>query len=111
MPTILTPVALGAGGVNTNVAAGSPFEFPGRANIQIAAVSDQADVLMNISFGSRIVAQDITVPLEPAAGQGPFINQQMFVDEPILNNERITVAMTGGAAASVSRVLVNITPL
>lgn len=110
MPVDLTRTALGIGAINANIMAGSPFEFPGRAEIQIAAVSDVVDTVMNVSFGGRIVAQNAIVPVEPGANQGPNINENIFVNEPILPGERITIAITGGVAASVTRTLVNISP-
>jgi len=111
MAVFRVSTSLGIGAVNANVMAGSPFEFPGLNGVQIAMVSDEADVLADISFGGRIVGQQVVVPVEPGALLGPNINENMIIDEAIAPGERITIRLTGGAAASISRTLVNLTPL
>ena len=110
MPTSLIRTALGIGGLDANIMSGDPYLFPGRAGIQIAMVSDQIDTKVTVSFGGRIVSQNAVVPVEPAANQGPNINENMFIDEPIMPGEQIILAITGGVAASITRSLVNITP-
>ncbi len=111
MAVFRVSTALAIGAVNANIMAGSPFEFPGLNGVQIAMCADDADILADISFGGRIVAQQLAVPVEPGALQGPNINEQMIVDEAIAPGERITIRLTGGAGASVTRTLVNLTPL
>jgi len=111
MAVFRVSTALGIGAVNANIMAGSPFEFPGLNGVQIAMVTDDADILADISFGGRIVGQQIAVPVEPGAGLGPNINEHMIIDEAIAPGERITIRITGGAGTSVTRTLVNLTPL
>lgn len=100
-------VALGIGASNNNVLAGSIYEFPTKpTRVVIAAVADQGDVRMGVSFGGRIIANqsETLAPLQPAAGQGPNIPDHVVIDEMAMPGERLVIALQGGAAASVTRI-------
>ena len=112
MPTILRRTALGIAAVADNVLAGSEFEFlPRAARIRVYQVSDQVDTTLDVSFGNAIQTQAAVSPLEPAANQGPFTDRHLIVDDVADAGDRIVVRVRGGAAASVTRTLVDITVL
>lgn len=112
MPTERRSIALAANTLNNNILSGSIYEFMSRpTRVIVATASDNADVGVGVNFGSRTMAQQSTTisPLEPAAGTGPDLPQQVLVDDIALPGERIVVSVQGGAAASVTRVLTQFT--
>lgn len=112
MAVLRKSTAVNAGVVVPNQIEGSPFEILARPNvIQIAMVSDQPDVIAQISFGGRIIGDEIAIPLEPGAGQGPNINENLIIQETGAATERVVIRLTGGAANAVVRTLVNFSPL
>tara|TARA_Y100000996_G_C22555379_1_gene655353 strand:- start:157 stop:504 length:348 start_codon:yes stop_codon:yes gene_type:complete len=112
MPTERRSITLAANTLNNNILSGSIYEFMSRpTRVIVATACDQADVGIGVNFGSRTMAQQATTvsPLEPAAGTGPDLPQQVLVDDIALPGERIVVSVQGGAAASVTRVLTQFT--
>jgi hypothetical protein len=88
---------------------GSEFErLPGPARIRVAMASDEADVTADVSFGNVIQGTAISVPLEPAAGVGPRLPDELLIDDMADTNDLILKRLRVGAAISIVRTLVRI---
>jgi len=112
MPSIRRITSLAAAAVADNVLAGSEFEFlPRAARIRVYQVSDVADTTVDVSFGNAIQMQAGATPVESAANQGPNTNEHLIVDDVADAGDRIVVRVRGGAAASITRTLIDITVL
>lgn len=114
MGTFRKSFSLAIAATNENILSGTDMEFPEvPTKVTIAAASDQTDVSMGVQFGTRVQAREVDTfaPKEPAAGVGPNVPDQVVLSEIALPRERIIISLKGGAAASVSRVLVSTTPL
>lgn len=103
-------VALAAGAVVANIMTGSEFErLPAPARIRVAMAADAVDVTADVSFGNVIIGTAISAPLEPAAGVGPRLPEELLVDDMADTNDLILVRLrTGVAVASEVRTLVRI---
>jgi len=102
-------VALAAGGVVANVLTGSEFErLPAPARIRVAIVSDQVDATADVTFGNVIQGTAISVPLEPAAGVGPRLPEELLIDDMADTNDLLLVRLRNGIAVAEVRVLVRI---
>ena len=81
-PSIRRTNAVGIAATVNNVLEGSEFEFlPRAARIQVYQVASAGDLQTDVSFGNTIQTQASAIPLEPAAGQGPNINEHKIVDD------------------------------
>jgi len=112
MPSERRSVLLGAGATNNNIIAGSIYEFMSRpTRVIIAASSGLGTTGLGVNFGSRTMAQvgNTIVPLEPGAGQGPVIPDDVIVDDIAMPGERIVVSLQDGGAGTTTRVLVQFT--
>jgi len=101
--------ALAANAVVANIMTGSEFErLPAPARIRVAIASDQQDASADVSFGNVIQGTAISVPLEPAAGVGPRLPEELLIDDMADAGDLILVRLRVGAAVSVIRTLVRI---
>lgn len=101
--------AVAAAAVIANVMTGSEFErLPAPARIRVAIASDQDDVTADCSFGNVIQGTAISVPLEPAAGVGPRLPEELLIDDMADAGDLILIRLRNGAAAAVIRTLVRI---
>ena len=102
-------VALAAGAVVANIMTGSEFErIPAPARIRVAIATDQADNTADCSFGNVIQGTAISIPLEPAAGVGPRLPEELLIDDMADQGDLILVRLRVGLVASIIRTLVRI---
>lgn len=110
MPTWRKTITLGAGASNASILQGSIYEFPSApTRVVVAAAANVGTTAIGINFGSRTIApqSDNVVPLEPAAGVGPNIPDQVIADDVAMPGERIVISLADAGAGSTNRVLVN----
>ncbi len=102
-------IALAANAVIANVMTGSEFErLPAPARIRIAIAGDQVDQSCDVSFGNVIQGTAISIPLEPAAGVGPRLPEELLIDDMADTNDLVLVRLRNGAAVGEIRTLVRI---
>jgi len=102
-------IALAISAVVANVMTGSEFErLPAPARIRVAIASDEADCSADVSFGNVIQGTAISIPLEPAAGVGPRLPEELLIDDMADAGDLILVRLRVGAAISIIRTLVRI---
>ena len=102
-------VALAANAVVANVMTGSEFErLPAPARIRVAIAGDTSDCTADCSFGNVIQGTAISVPLEPAAGVGPRLPEELLIDDMADAGDLVLVRLRVGAAISELRTLVRI---
>lgn len=101
MPTTRFNVQLGAGAANRQVLQGSLFEVVEQAGtfILAAVTDDTANLfLAEVLIGSETVMEESAVPAEPAAGQGPLLQDHTLVREPVTPGDKITIRCRNAAA-------------
>lgn len=111
MPTTRDNRSIAAGSTVLNILDGSLFE-----NVQlnglltVASVADDAtEVLMSILAGTETLLEESTVPLEPAAGQGPNLQDHIMLNERVARGDKLTVRLRNtGAGAHVVRTLISV---
>jgi len=102
-------VGLAAGAVVANIMTGSEFErLPAPARIRVAIANDTSDGTADCSFGNVIQGTAISIPLEPAAGVGPRLPEELLIDDMADAGDLILIRLRVGAAASEIRTLVRI---
>ena len=118
MPSIRQSTALAIGAVNTNILAGSKFEFlPNPCAIVVYAVVDAAGdalagVNLELSMGNVVEADAIRVPREPTAGTGPDMQNHRVAAGVGAGGDRIQIRLSNqSGAAAVVRTLTEIRPL
>lgn len=114
MPTERRSTDLGIGGQNPNIIQGSIYETMSRpTRVVVACVSNVGDTGLGVQFGSRTMClpSQTVVPLEPGAGRGPIIADDVIVDDIALPGEKVVISLQGGIAVSTTRTLVNFTEL
>jgi len=114
VPTVRINTTLGANEVVQNILAGSQFEFLGRpSRVQIYSVADLADLIdLSAFFGQEL--QLAASPLTRIAdGTGPIVPDNLVIDDIGAPGDRLTVTLTetAGAAGSLARTMVVITPV
>ena len=108
--------SLTAGQVNENVLAGTAIEFPGRAS-QVEIYATQAggvsgDILMDVQFGTDLVAEAINVPIETLANQGPLIPDHLMVVDALAPSDRLIVRLRNTSAGPlIATTLVRVQPV
>lgn len=114
MPIFQFNESLAAGATNVNIMTGSKFEFlPRNSVVRIYAAQDLADLgEMDISLGNVVIGEDLAMN-QKTAGLGPDRNQDLLAQAAGMAGDRIQIRVreTGGAAATVYRVLVEIVEL
>lgn len=115
MPTQRFSTTVAAGAVNTNILAGSQFEFLGvPSQVQVYQVGDPAVGLYNseVFFGQQLVQADGPGPIGVAL-VGPSVPDDLVLDDVGAAGDRVVIRIseTGGAAAAVVRTLVVFTPV
>jgi hypothetical protein len=113
MPTTRFNVNLAAGAANRQVLQGSLFEVIEQAGtLVIAAVADTAAgnlFLAEVLIGSETVMEESPVPLEPAAGQGPNLQDHILIREPVTPGDKVTLRVRNAdVAARNARFLVSV---
>lgn len=102
-------VALAANSVVANMMTGSEFErLPAPARIRVAIASDVSDASCDVSFGNVIQGTAINLPLEPAAGVGPRLPEELLIDDMADAGDLILVRLRAGAGATTIRTIVRI---
>lgn len=116
MPSERISTTLAASAVNNNILQGSIYEFMSRpTRVVIAASAGTTPNVANIgvNFGSRTMAQvaNTEVPMEPGAGQGPRLPDDVIVDDIAMPGERIVISLQdqGAVGGTVTRTLVQFT--
>lgn len=106
-------ILLGASATDSNVLSGTDFEYPpGVAKVIIGATGVNTGATMTVKLGSRIVAEDLALPVEAAAGRGPLIPDDVLVSAVAMPTERIQVAITNdGAGTADPTVYVEVNPI
>jgi len=110
MPVVRdTRTALAANAVVANVMTGSEFErLPAPARIRVAMASDVGTATADCSFGNVIQGTAFTIPLEPSAGTGPRLPEELLIDDMADAGDLILVRLRVGADIAVIRTLVRI---
>ena len=110
MPTVGSRVSVPANSV-VDVIAGTEFEFPGPRGtvVGIAAVTEGAGVVLDVTFGQKRIADGIPLELV-AANIAPRIPDNLRVKDAAMPGEKIRVLLrnTTGAAV-VASALVDLT--
>ena len=102
-------VALAAGAVVANIMTGSEFErLPAPARIRVAVSASLGDASVDVSFGNVIQGTSVNCPLEPGAGRGPIIPDDLLIDDMADAGDLILVRLRVGAAATDIRTIVRI---
>jgi len=102
-------VALAANAVVANIMTGSEFErLPAPARIRVAIVASLSDASADVSFGNVIQGTSINLPLEPAAGVGPRLPEELLIDDMADAGDLILVRLRVGSAATTIRTIVRI---
>lgn len=113
MPTIRSRDTVGANGV-VNPLVGSQYEYlPFNAQVEIALLANPGDVFeASVFSGSDVLMQNDQIDEKPATEpvQYPW---DFTIEDVALQGERlgITLRETAGAAGSIVRTVVRITPL
>lgn len=115
MPVFQHTEQLAASGTNTNIMAGSKFEFlPRNSVIRVYAVSDAGDdVNLDFSLGNVVVGEDLMV-FKATAGTGPNRNEHLLVQGAGMAGDRIQIRLTevtATPATAETRTLVEIVEL
>lgn len=112
MPTITQRVALGASGSNSNVLAGSQYEYlPFPALVEIGLKADATGVLATVSSGPDILQEEGPVQIG-SINVFPVYPDEFYLSDEAAPGDRLKVALrdTSGAARVVM-VAVRINPL
>lgn len=111
MASITKNVSVGANGFIENVLTGTIYERINQAaNVAVYAVQDTDDAQIEVTLGNTVVTPQSHIPKEPGAGLGPRKPDDFVGQDVTSPGDLIKVAITGGAAASVIRVAVDISP-
>lgn len=104
---------LGASAVDSNILAGTDFEYPtGMSKVVVASAGVNTGATLTVKFGSRVIAEDLAIPTESVAGVGPRIPDQVMVSAVVMPTERIQIAITNdGAGTADPTTYVEVTPL
>jgi len=101
--------ALAAAAVVANIMTGSEFErLPAPARIRVAIASDQVDATADVSFGNVIQGTAISIPLEPAAGVGPRLPEELLIDDMADAGDLILIRLRVVTGPAAVRTLVRI---
>jgi len=94
-------VALAASAVVANIMTGSEFErLPQPARIRVAIATDAVDATADVSFGNVIQGTAIALPLEPGAGQGPRLPEELLIDDMADAGDLLLVRLRNGPTAA-----------
>lgn len=112
MPSIVKRVALAAGGENSNVLQGSPFEFlPYDAAVEIGMTADVNLVLATVTSGSDVLQEEGPVQ-KAAADTAPKYPDDFLLQDVAAAGERLAIKLRNtNAAAAVVYVVVRITEM
>jgi len=111
MPTTRDNRVIATGVTVLNILDGSLFEnISRRGSLTVAAVCTNAtEVLMSILAGSETLLEESTVPLEPAAGQGPNLQDHLMLLEAVERGDKITIRLRNtGAGNNTVRTLTSV---
>lgn len=116
MPVILNTVSVAAGAVNTNLIAGSAFEFARvQSVISIGIFASASGTFCTIQGGSDIIAEEFPVPVSGIAAnnpsgaamtttsQFPVVPDEMYFTDVLQPGDRLVLRMrnpTGGAVTA-----------
>lgn len=115
MPTLrFNTTIAAAGGTVQNLLAGSKFEYlPVPAAIVVYSAADVAGVDLECTTGNTVETDALEVPVAPAAGQGPNIQDHRVASFVGTAGDRLTLRLfnRAGGAGAIVRTLVEIRPL
>jgi len=106
---IHTPLAIA--GVADNILQGTPLEYPGvKSKVEIYSTTDAQgavgnEVTMDVQFGTEVVAENVVLPIETAAGQGPLIPDHTIVVDALLPSDRLVVRIRNADAAAAHDII------
>lgn len=106
MPTIRKEVDLAANELKEDSIAGSPFEFIGGRGARVSLYAVCAPVnsaQVTFSLGSEIIGEDLDVDVEPLAGRGPIVPDDLLAADVGVPGDRIGLKIRelAGAVATV----------
>ena len=114
MPAFSVAPDVPAGGEVANAFAGSAFEFIQRdSRVIVAANAETAyEVTGTLQYGSEVQLEEGVIPVEPAAGRGPIIPDDVLADEVAAAGDRLVFRLRNtGAAANRCNIKARIIPL
>ena len=103
MPTSRIARSLAAGAQDPNVLDGSLYEIiRGNGEMVIAAVTDQTTnlILMTVAIDAETVLEESPIQQEPAAGQGPNLQDRILLREPVSVGDKVTIRIRNADVAT-----------
>ncbi len=103
MPAIRVADQVGANASNPNILVGSAFEFAGtrmEVEVAITKTTAQGDLVADVQFGPDVQIEAAPVSVEPSAGGGPRIPDNIIISGIAAPGDRLKVALreTAGVA-------------
>jgi hypothetical protein len=117
VPTIRLSDTLAIGASDSNIIAGSKFEFmPTNMAVTIFAVQDGAAtgaLTLDVTFGNAVEGDDLAVPDSDAVGTGPDRDKHLIASGVAAAGDRLQLKLVNGDAVAASnyRVLVDLRPI
>jgi len=111
MPTTRDNRSVPAGGTVLNILDGSLFENISRRGPLVIAAVGEVDqlLLMSVLAGTETLMEESTIPVQPAAGLGPFLQDHILVNEPVDRGDKITIRLRNtDVAARRVRTLISV---
>lgn len=102
---------IAAGASNSNLVAGSAFEYPQvPTQVSLGLVASATGTFMTVYAGSRLILEES--PPYVSSTTYPVVPDQMFLNFPILPGERLVVAIRNPTAGSITAgLMVEMTPV
>lgn len=114
MPSLrFVTTALGAGATVQNLLTGSKFEYlPSPAAIIVYAVASAIGVQLELTFGNVIECDQMDIPVEPAANQGPNLQDHRIASGVAAAGDRLQIKLQNTSAGAITiRTFIDIRPL
>lgn len=110
MPMIMIEQAVAAGTTNSNLVAGSAFEFArGRQVVSVGIAQSATGAFVTIQAGADVIVEEFSPPI---LTRYPIIPDEMYFTDVMENGDRLRITFrnpTGGPLTA--RVVVQISPM
>ena len=103
MGMIRNKVSVAAGASNTNVLAGSAFEFLSEDSlVEIGLLASAAGLLVSVSSGTDILLEaDSSVDVVRTANQGPVYPDDFALSDEALAGDRLKISVRNASAGAI----------